>query len=383
MKRGVNLVGAAFALTALSYGLARFAYGLLLPQIRKDLALDVSTAGWIGGSAFAAYCVGILFAFVSSGALSPRALALMAGLSATLGMGLVVCASSALPLGLGIALAGLSTGLTSPPLASAVSAQFSADARPKANAVINAGTGAGIVLSGLAALVAAGAWRELYALFALVGAGISVWLWFAISPRRHSEAEGVFSFSRLRRPGLLALCCSAFLMGLASTAVWTFGADILRSEAGFSPAYIAAAWIVLGSAGLGGACTGTLTQRVGTGNLLTAALVGIAMATLGLATVAHAPLGGFAAMGVFGATYIVATSGYLIKGIALLPDRPDLGIGLPFLVLALGQTVGTPLFGALLEATGVVSALATFALAACLAIVVQPRGRAVHSSASG
>jgi hypothetical protein len=32
VNRNLNLVAAAFALTALSYGLARFAYGLLLPQ---------------------------------------------------------------------------------------------------------------------------------------------------------------------------------------------------------------------------------------------------------------------------------------------------------------------------------------------------------------
>ncbi|KTC39843.1 hypothetical protein AO269_17790 [Pseudomonas putida] len=62
MKRGLNLVAAAFALTALSYGLARFAYGLLLPQIRAELALDATAAGWIGSGAFAAYCVLTLMA---------------------------------------------------------------------------------------------------------------------------------------------------------------------------------------------------------------------------------------------------------------------------------------------------------------------------------
>ena len=114
MNRSVNLVAAAFALTALSYGLARFAYGLLLPQIRADLGLDVTEAGWIGGSAFASYCAGIVFAFSCDGRLSPRAITLLAGLAATVGLGIVVLASSGLYLGLGIALAGLSTGLTSP-----------------------------------------------------------------------------------------------------------------------------------------------------------------------------------------------------------------------------------------------------------------------------
>ena len=114
-RRSLNLVAAAFALTALSYGLARFAYGLLLPQIRQDLTLSVTAAGWIGGSAFAAYCVGIVATFVCNGKISPRGLTVMAGAAATLGMGLVVMAWSGLALGCGVALAGLSTGLTSPP----------------------------------------------------------------------------------------------------------------------------------------------------------------------------------------------------------------------------------------------------------------------------
>ena len=180
MKRGINLVAAAFALTALCYGLARFAYGLLLPQIREELDLDVIAAGWIGGSAFVAYCLGIIFTFLANGTLSPRIIALMAGTAATCGMTFVVFSDSGWALGFGIALAGLSTGLTSPPLASAVASQFSQKDRPKANGVINAGTAVGIMFSGMAALLAAGAWRELYALFALIGLGVSIWLWFAI-----------------------------------------------------------------------------------------------------------------------------------------------------------------------------------------------------------
>ncbi len=40
-----NLVAVGFALTALAYGLARFAYGLLLPQIRTELELGTVAAG--------------------------------------------------------------------------------------------------------------------------------------------------------------------------------------------------------------------------------------------------------------------------------------------------------------------------------------------------
>lgn len=373
MKRGINLVLAAFALTALSYGLARFAYGLLLPQIRQDLALSVSAAGWIGGSAFAAYCVGIVATFVCSGKVSPRGLTVMAGAAAALGMGLIVLASSGLALGCGVALAGLSTGLTSPPLASAVAARLDDADRPRANGFINAGTAAGIVFSGLAAILAAGQWRQLYALFALIGIGVTIWLWFALPRRVEGDVAQNFSLAMLRRPGVLPLCASAFLMGLASTAIWTFGADILRSEAGFSDQSIAWAWIVLGAAGISGCMTGVFTGRFGVVRIQHLALAGIALGTLGLSAASISAGSGLVAMCLFGAAYIVSSGVYLLQGIRLFPDRPDLGLGIPFLVLALGQTAGPPVFGAVLEAAGVIVALCVFAAAACAAMVLCPR----------
>ena len=373
MKRGINLVLAAFALTALSYGLARFAYGLLLPQIRQDLALSVSAAGWIGGSAFAAYCVGIVATFVCNGKVSPRGLTVMAGAAATLGMGLVVVASSGLTLGCGVALAGLSTGLTSPPLACAVAARLDDADRPRANGFINAGTAAGIVFSGLAAILAAGQWRQLYALFALIGIGVTIWLWFAVPRRVERDVAQNFSLAMLRRPGVLPLCASAFLMGLASTAIWTFGADILRSEAGFSDQSIAWAWIVLGAAGISGCMTGVFTGRFGVVRIQHLALAGIALGTLGLSAASISAGSGLVAMCLFGAAYIVSSGVYLLQGIRLFPDRPDLGLGIPFLLLALGQTAGTPVFGAVLEAAGVIVALCIFAAAACAAMVLCPR----------
>jgi len=372
VKRRINLVAAAFALTALSYGLARFAYGLLLPRIREDLSLDVTVAGWIGGSAFAAYCVGIIFTFICNQTLNPRTIAVLAGLAATVGMGCIVFASSGLTLGFGIALAGLSTGLTSPPLASAVAGAFADESRPKANAIINAGTAVGIVFSGMAALLAAGAWRELYALFALIGGGVTVWLWFAVAPVTDNAASKGIPLELLKRPGLLALCVSAFLMGLSSTAIWTFGADILRGEFGFTEAHIAWAWVALGAAGISGSLTGVLTHRFGTARVHGFSLLGIAIGTLGLAMGSLSTVYATAAMCVFGAAYIVSSGALLIQGIELLADRPDLGLGIPFLVIALGQTVGTPLFGFTLDALGVATALVAFAAAACVAIFVRP-----------
>ena len=403
MNGRVNLVAAAFALTALSYGLARFAYGLLLPQIRVDLALSATAAGWISGSAFAAYCFGIIFAFLVGDRLGARALLVMAGSAATTGMALVALAPNGGVLGAAITLAGVSTGLTSPPLASAVAQRFDDEARPKANGIINGGTAAGIVFSGFAAMSVGGAWRELYGLFALIGGAVTLWLWLAMpkgatGPKagavsdqatthlrvRPAETARCSKLDRIRRgrnrptelklsapvrPGLVGLCVSAFLMGASSTSIWTFGAGILRDELAFTETGIAWAWIVLGASGILGSATGLLTARYGVGRIHRIALFGMALGTVGLAAASKAPVIAFAAMGLFGATYIIATGALLIQGIAGLPDRPDLGLGIPFLALAVGQTVGAPLFGAVLERLSSRTALVCFAAVACIAMV--------------
>lgn len=373
MSRNARLIAAGFSLTALAYGLARFAFGLLLPRIREELSFGASTAGWIGGSAFAAYCAGIVVTFYCAGKLGPRALALSAGLAATAGMGLVAMASSAPALGVGIALAGLSTGLTSPPLATAVANRISERERPRANAIINAGTAAGIVFAGAATLMVAEAWRQIYVVFVLVGGAITAWVWFAMPAHPGTGATQGLSFAMLGRPGVPALCAGAFMMGISSTAVWTFGADIVRRESTLADAHIGWIWIALGTAGSAGALTGTLTGRFGTERIRMFSLFGMAAGVLGLGGASISPVYCFAAVTVFGASYIVASGTYLIQGIALLAQRPDLGLGIPFLALALGQTAGNPLFGTMLDKLGLGSALIAFAGAACVAVCIRPR----------
>jgi predicted MFS family arabinose efflux permease len=356
-----NLVAAAFSLTALSYGLARFAYGLMLPAIREDLALGAVSAGWIGGGSFAAYCVGIVLAFAFNDRLGERRIAVLAGLAATTGMALISIAQSSVGLGSAIALAGLSTGLTSPPLAAAVSRCVEDDARARANGAINSGTAIGIVLSGVAALTFPGSWRVLYAAFAGLGAGVAIWLWFAMPKGAGRVARGDRAFGFVARGGLARLGASTFLAGAASAAIWTFGANIMRDDLAFGDREVTLAWIVLGAAGAIGAATGVLTDRYGTRVVHRLSIALLTLALVGLACASVSPAIAFVVMGLFGMSYIVATGTFLLWGLALYADRPGLGLGLPFLVLALGQTTGAPLFGAIWEAWGTAAALLTFA----------------------
>lgn len=361
MTRSVSLVAAAFSLTALSYGLTRFAYGLLLPSIRIDLDLSATAAGWIGGLAFGLYCLGIVLAFTLVDRWGERSVSTLAGLSATGAMTIAAASSSDWHIGVAMAIGGLSTGLTSPPLASAVAKALNHSAQARANGVINAGTAVGIVISGVAAIAFAGHWRELYAAFALIGIVTTLWLWFAMPPRNTRHSVAPLHWRDVRATGAIGLIASAFLIGFASTAVWTFGASMMTEELGFSVHQIALGWVVLGAVGIAGSTTGLLSQLFGVSAIhrLSVGMMSLAILTLAAAKTYKALA--FTALGLFGAAYIIATGALLLWGIKVYPSRPALGLGVPFLAVAVGQTAGAPFFGMVWEFSGIISALVVFA----------------------
>ena len=105
---------------ALTYGLARFAYGLFLPEMRESLDLSESALGLIGAASYAGYCFAILGALVFTSRTGPRFMAVAAGAVAVVGMAAVAGAPTAWVLALGVVVAGSSSGLASPPMGEAV-----------------------------------------------------------------------------------------------------------------------------------------------------------------------------------------------------------------------------------------------------------------------
>jgi fucose permease len=58
------LVAPGLGMIAVTYGLARFAYGLFLPEMREAFDLSESILGLIGAGSYAGYCVTILIALM-------------------------------------------------------------------------------------------------------------------------------------------------------------------------------------------------------------------------------------------------------------------------------------------------------------------------------
>ncbi len=380
-KGEAGLVASGFALVAVCYGLARFAYGLFLPAIGAELGLNQTQAGLIGAGAFAAYCAAVCAASVLCDRLGPRAVAAAAGLAAAAGMALVASAQSPLFLGLAVASAGLSTGLASPPLAAAVSAAVAPARQAAANASINSGTSAGVVLSGLVALFFAGAWRGAYAAFCAVSLGVVLCVWRTVPARAGPGHGGSLAFlPALLAPALRPALGVAFLAGAASTAVWTFGGRLLRDLAGWDGARVGLAWVVVGAAGLAGAAAGALVRAFGVDAVHRLSLAAMAASFLALALLPGvAPLA-FLAVALFGGAYVMLTGVLLVWGVEAMPSRPALGLGAPFLMLAVGQVVGAFAFGTLHDAFGAPAALAASSILCFGAMVFGEAGRVTDAA---
>jgi hypothetical protein len=134
------LVAPGLAMSAVTSGLARFAYGLFLREIRESLDLSQTALGYIGAGSYAGYCLAIVVALVFTSRTGPHFMAIAARAAAVVGMAVVACAPVAWVLAVGIPVAGSSSGLSSPPMAEAVVTSIREGLQDRANALINLGT---------------------------------------------------------------------------------------------------------------------------------------------------------------------------------------------------------------------------------------------------
>lgn len=358
-----------FSLIAAAYGLARFSWGLQLPDVIRDIPMSPTRVGALSAASFAAYGVASVASSFCTARTGPRLPALLAGLFAILGLVVLSQASGPLWLAVGVVFAGMSSGLVSPPMAEAVNRDVTPAQRPGVNTVINAGTGGGIILSALAVLLMPGHWREIWLLFAAIAVIPTLMTWRAMPAGAAGERASLKSqLATLRRPALRPPLIIALLSGVVSAAYWSFGPLMFQSQAGMEGRDVTLLWLVTGVAGCFGVLTGVLIGRVGINNahrlmqLLTVAAFGL------LALSASCPWLCWGVAALYGFAYITLSGVLLVSGVAAAGEFPAVGLGAVFLLLAIGQMAGSALFGVLLDTLSAVPALGIFGALAILAL---------------
>ena len=394
-RAGISwLVAPGLGLIAVTYGLARFAYGLFLPDMRASFELSPSLLGLIGAGSYLGYCVAIVFSLLYTSRTGPRLMAVAAGAVAVLGMALVAGAPVAWVLALGVLVAGSSTGLASPPMAEAVARSVPEGLQDRANALINCGTSVGVALSGPAALLVDGQWRIAWAAFALAGVVVLAWN-AAVMPRVAVAADrggragleagedaasgagsgdGSLSYlvgARVRARSV-PLFVAALGLGFSSAAYWTFARDLVVRAGDLGQAGSTLFWTVLGVSGLAGGAAGDLVGRFGLATVMRGALLAMA-ASIALLAVAPGVLPlAYLSAALFGSTYILLSGVVLLWSVGVFSEGPSAGLGAAFLLIAAGQAAGSPAAGTLAGATDPTTAFLSFAAVAVLTALVKP-----------
>ena len=361
---------AGTALIAGTYGLVRLAYGLFLSDIQASLGLTSVQAGYVSSGASVVYGIGALVGLVADR--RPRMVVLLAVATASLGaVGMAAAPGTAMFVPAAI-VSSAGAGLASPGLVGLIARGVPTARRDRAQAVVNSGTGPGLVVAGALALVLLPQWRHGFvvgaALTALAGG-----LVLLLDRVRPTTAEVGGAVERSWRGGaaLRAPAIGALLLGAASAAVWTYGRAHLVAE-GLDVTASTVAWMSLGVGGTATVVTARWQSRLHPARAwaLTSGGVAVSIAALGLGAERFAVA--TAACLLFGWAFVAATSAQIAWVSQLVPGRAASGTAALFIILTLGQAVGATIVGLVADHGG---ASLAFLLAAGLAALAAVVGR--------
>jgi predicted MFS family arabinose efflux permease len=393
----VLVVAGALALgAAISLGLARFSYALLLPPMRADLGWSYLTGGAMNTVNAAGYLVGALAAPAALRCFGARAVFLggaVATALALLGHGLVVDDASLYALrfvtGIGSAATFVAGGLLAARLAAAPAGSTGAPRAPSAGLVLGiyyGGIGVGIVVSALvvpaiAARSAAHAWQGAWIALA-VSAALATAL-AALGTRQRFDAEPAAASSSTKPRAVwrafLPALVAYLLFGLGYIGYMTFVVTLLREER-LADGLITIFFAMLGAAVIASSWLwASLLQRARGGGALALLNALVAAATL-LPVVSSAPLAVFASGLLFGAVFVsVVTSTTAFVRHNLAPAEWSAGIAAFTIVFAVGQIVGPSLVGLVADhlgglRAGFAGSAVVLAMAAAIGVRQRPLG---------
>jgi predicted MFS family arabinose efflux permease len=375
------LVVSGLLVIAVTYGLTRYGFGLYLPQFRSDLGLTSGVAGGIAAGGYLAYCgAAVLGLRLVDRGRARRALWWAGGIAAV--GSLVVAAAWAVPvLALGVLVAGGGAGAASPALVAAVAGTVPPPAESRSQAVVNSGTGAGVVAGGLVVLGWPGEWR--WAWLGFAGSAVLVTWWADRSVCwRPPVADPGRPSSGLRPRRFVRSLTAALLVGAGGAGVWTFGPG-LTTEHGLSTQVTGLLWCLLGAAALLGGLSGSLASRAG---LATAWLVFAGITAAGTVLLAWRPgtvVVAAGALALFGCGFVALSGVLIVWGGRLAPGAAAQAAAVLFIALTTGQAAGALLLGALADAVGTSAAVVAAAGLVSASAIAAPRRRGLRLGRSG
>ncbi|WP_432506672.1 MFS transporter [Kineococcus arenarius] len=365
----VGLAGAA--VVGVAFGMARYAYGLTLPNIRQDLGLPEVVLGLIASATFAGYLAGLLLAGPLTARRGPRAPTSVGGACGALGAVVVTFAPSPGLLAAGAVLAGSAGGWVWAPYSDIVTRTVPQRQQPKALAIITTGTSGGLVLlGGLAILAASASWRLVWGGIALAAVAAAV-VNLRLVPRTEPPARPAAG-SGGRRSAIFSLLAAlrvpvgySVVYFAVVTIYFTYAADILSSGS-LPAAAVPALYAAVGISGVVALATGGLAQRLGSARVAALCLVtvGAALALLGLASDSLAAT--VVSACTFGVGYMTGSAVLAVWTAEVVPERAGAAFTACLVVGAVSSVVAPALAGAVIPGFGLGPLLVVTAAASLL-----------------
>jgi len=265
------LLIAAGAAVAQSFG--RFAYGLLLPAIRDDLAISNTLAGLIGAANVGAYLLGTLFVAWATSHYRLLSVLRLGLMLSTTGLLLAAVAPSPLLLAAALFLSGIGGACVWIPSPMIASDALPASQRGLAIGLMGSGIGIGVIFvsilgGSLRSSQGDHAWSSVYLTMAAIGLAILLGVLFMV---RHQQARptgggGFGGFGALKRmQGWLPLIFSYATFGFIYLLVLGFLTSRLEDDSAWSSLEAATAFTLMGFAMIfGGPAFVALATRIST-----------------------------------------------------------------------------------------------------------------------
>jgi predicted MFS family arabinose efflux permease len=363
-------------IVGVSFGMARYGYGLLLPDVRQDYGLGPAVLGAIATGSYVAYLVATALAGAFASRLGARRTAVTAGLLAVAGMLVAGLSRSTEVFVVGILVAGASAGFAFAPFADAVRA-VSTDARGRVLAAINCGTGYGVALAAPIAILLGADWRSTWLAFALVALLATLWAAHVLPRRAELAADGgsaPYGWGAVLCRRALPLLAGGLLVGLGSSVYWTFSVEHLTDAGALSSAASRTFLGIVGVASVIATLTADLLVRIGPRRAFVATIVAEAAALVLLALVPTSLTAAIASAILFGSAYNATLAIEAIWSAHIFADRPSLGISAVMASNGVGMLLGPLGAGLLAGRFGLAPVLMVGAAVVAAAGLLAPRG---------
>lgn len=368
---------AGVAAQGVTFGFARYGYGLFLPEIRDQFHVSVSLVGFIGSATYVSYLVALLSVGVLSNRIGPRPLIIAGGSSAAGGMAMVAFADSIELLAAGLILAGMSPGFAWAPWSDAVVRMVPQKRRERVMALIPSGTAFAVAVAGpLAIFLRGSAWQYAWMAFAAAAVVVTVYDARLLPKGPNRQATGAprqrMRLSWYGRRRAVPLFVTALSYGLIGAVYWTFAVDAVSQGLPDNDPTGPLFWTLMGIAGTAGVFTGVLIARQGLGGTQSILFVSMA-AAIGLLGMAPDAVPAVAASAVLYGPAFMAGSGLLaVWSYQVFPEQPATGFSVAVFFLGIGTIIGPAALGTFADQYSLRAAFLLTAVIAVLTLLARP-----------